>query len=118
MERPKRWHLFLIIGVLCLTVYNILPTVFFYTKPLKAPIDPKRAEVVAINIADRVNALEDESKAWVESFSKLIQVKPLSVAIDPANPQLMQVKFNDLQQAQTFRKLLPRDLIIRIGLEK
>ncbi|MGH2611959.1 MAG: hypothetical protein ACRDFB_02790, partial [Rhabdochlamydiaceae bacterium] len=83
MERLKRWHLFLIIGVLFLTVYNILPTVFFYTKPLKAPIDPKRAESVAIHIADRVNSLENESKAWVRSFSELIHVKPLSVQLDP-----------------------------------
>jgi SecD/SecF fusion protein len=108
MERPKRWHLFLIVGVLFLTVYNILPTVFFYTKPLKSPIDPKRAESVAIHIADRVNVLENESKAWLESFSKLIHVKPLSVAVDPLNPQLLHVKFSDLDQAQRFQKLLPR----------
>ncbi|MGD0664847.1 MAG: hypothetical protein ABSA17_03845, partial [Rhabdochlamydiaceae bacterium] len=74
MERPKKWHLFLIIGVLFLTVYNILPTVFFYTKPLKAPIDPKRAETIALHIADRVNSLESETIDWVESFSKLIHV--------------------------------------------
>ncbi len=108
MQRPKRWHFYLIIGVLFLTVYNILPTVFFYTKPLKSPIEPKRAETVAINIADRVNSLETQSTAWVESFSKLIQVKPLSVQIDPLNPQLIQVKFSDTAGAQKFRKFLPR----------
>lgn len=108
MERPKRWHLFLIIGVLVLTVYNILPTVFFYTKPLKAPINPKRAESVAIQMSDRVNSLEVESKSWVESFSKLIAVKPLSVQLDPTNPQILQIKFSDLEQAKKFRKFLPR----------
>ncbi len=108
MERPKKWHLFLIIGVLVLTVYNILPTVFFYTKPLKSPIEPKRAESVALAIAERVNSLESESKSWVESFAKLIHVKPLSVQIDPQNPQVLQVKFSDPMEAQKFRKFLPR----------
>jgi SecD/SecF fusion protein len=108
MDRPKRWHLFLIVGVLLLTMYNILPTVFFYTKPLKAPINPKKAESVALQMADRVNSLEGQSKEWVDSFSKLISVKPISVQFDSANPQLIQVKFSDLEQAKKFRKFLPR----------
>ncbi len=108
MERPKRWHLCLIISALILTVYNILPTIFFYTKPLKSPIDQKRAEAVATQIADRVNALESQSIAWIDSFSKLIGVKPLSIQIDAASPQLVQVKFNDLGQANLFRRFLPR----------
>lgn len=108
MERPKKWHLYLIVGVLLLTLYNILPTVFFYAKPLKAPIDPKRAESVAISIADRVNSLEGETKDWIESFAKLIHVKPLSIQLDPLNAEHVQVKFGDLEHAQLFRKLLPR----------
>lgn len=108
MGRPKRWHLFLIIGTLFLTVYNILPTVFFYTKPLKSPIDSKRAEAVALGVAERINSLENESIAWVQSFAKLIGVKPLSAEIDKKNPQQLVVKFTDLGQAQKFRRFLPR----------
>lgn len=108
MEKPKRWHFFLIIGALVLTLYNILPTVFFYSNPLKSSIDPKRAESIAIRLADRVNTLEEESIAWAYSFAKLIGVKPLSVQIDPANPQLLQVKFNEIEQAKKFRRFVPR----------
>lgn len=108
MERPKKWHLYLIISVLVLTVYNILPTVFFYTKPLKSSIDPKRADKVAVSVAERVNDLEQEAVEWVGSFAKLIHVKPVSVELDPQNPQLVQVKFGEIEQAQLFRKLLPR----------
>ena len=38
MDKRKRWQAILIIAVMVLTIYNILPTVFFYTKPLKDPI--------------------------------------------------------------------------------
>ena len=34
MEKQKRWQFYLIIAVLVLTLYNILPTIFFYSKPL------------------------------------------------------------------------------------
>jgi SecD/SecF fusion protein len=108
MERPKRWQFYLIAVVIFLTVYNILPTVFFYAKPLKAPIDQKRSETIARDIVNRVNDLESESVAWLESFCKLIQVKPLSVTLDPATPQFVKVKFKDLKEAQQLRQYLPR----------
>lgn len=108
MEKPKRWQLFLIAAVIFLTVYNILPTVFFYSKPLKSQIDQKQAEKIETDIAVRVNALETESKDWLGSFCKLLKIKPLSTTIDPSNPQFVQVKFNDLADAQKFRKYLPR----------
>jgi SecD/SecF fusion protein len=108
MERPKRWQLFLIAAVIFLTVYNILPTVFFYSKPLKSPIDQKRAEQISGEIAVRVNQLEGESIAWLESFCKLLKIKPLSISLDASNPQFAQVKFKDQGEAQKFRRYLPR----------
>ena len=56
MEKRKRWQTFLILAVVVLTVYNILPTIFYYAKPLKKPISQKEAEKVALNIVDRVNS--------------------------------------------------------------
>ncbi len=108
MEKPKRWQLFLIAAVIFLTVYNILPTVFFYAKPLKSSIDQKRAEKIETDIAVRVNSLESESLSWLESFCNLLKLKPLSIALDASNPQFVQVKFQDRAEAQKFRNYLPR----------
>ncbi|HEX2579574.1 MAG TPA: protein translocase subunit SecD [Rhabdochlamydiaceae bacterium] len=108
MEKPKRWQLFLIAAVIFLTVYNILPTVFFYTKPLQSPIDQKRAEKIEADIAVRVSALEKESVSWLESFCSLLKLKPLSIALDASNSQFVQIKFKELAEAQKFRTYLPR----------
>ena len=108
MEKPKRWQLYLIVAVIFLTVYNILPTVFFYSKPLRSPIDQKRAEKIENDIVARVNTLEGQSLAWIESLCDLLKLKPLSINLDAANPQFVQVKFKDLTEAQQFRQYLPR----------
>ena len=68
MEKQKRWQFYLIIAVLVITLYNILPTIFFYSKPLQAPIDAPKAEHVASAIIQRVNDLEEGSKEWLASF--------------------------------------------------
>ncbi len=108
MEKQKRWQLFLIIAVILLTVYNILPTVFFYTKPLKKPIDEKRAAEISLSIMDRVDRLEGESEEWLHAFCKNLGIKPLTITLNPQEPQFVKVAFKTPTDAELFRKYLPR----------
>lgn len=108
MEKQKRWQFYLIIAVLVLTLYNILPTIFFYSKPLSAPIDAPRAEQVASAIIDRVNQLEIESKEWLASFCRLLGIKPISIDLVTTNTGLIQVSFKDEQDAALFKRFLSR----------
>jgi len=108
MEKQKRWQLYLIIAVLVLTLYNILPTIFYYSKPLSSPIDAKRAHETALSIADRVNSLENESKAWLGSFNKLLGIKPEYIELNAEDPRLFRVGFKNTHDAELFKKFLPQ----------
>lgn len=108
MEKQKRWQLYLIAAVIFLTVYNILPTVFYYTKPLKTAVDEKRANSAALSIIDRVNALENQSTEWIASFCKLLNIRPLSVDFSLQSPEFISVSFKNAEEARVFRSYLPR----------
>lgn len=108
MEKQKRWQLWVIVAVLTLTVYNILPTVFYYSKPLKESIDAPRAENIALAAMDRVNSLEGEAEEWLASFTKGLGITPTSIAIKPDEPRLIEVTFANAQEAQLFKRFLPR----------
>ena len=108
MEKQKRWQFYLILAVILLTLYNILPTVLYYTKPLKAPVNAERAHVVAEEIVDRVNALESESIAWLHSFSKLLGLKPRSIELQKDNPGLVELTFKNANDAGVFKRFLPK----------
>lgn len=108
MEKQKRWQLYLILAVIVLTIYNILPTIIYYSKPLKSPIDAKQAEVVAEGIVSRVNSLENDSKDWLASFSKLLGVKPVSIELKDKDPGLFEVTFSNPRDAAIFKRFLPR----------
>jgi SecD/SecF fusion protein len=108
MEKQKRWQLFLIIAVVILTIYNILPTVFYYSKPLKAPINNTRADTIAEEIVSRTNHLEKDSVEWLDSFCKQLNLKPLSVAFDRQSPQFVNVTFKNSEDANKFKSYLPR----------
>lgn len=108
MDKQKKWQLYLIIAVIALTIYNILPTIFFYAKPLKAPIDAKRSQVVVEQMAGRVNDLEKQSKEWLSSFCSLIKVKPQSIVVNPQQPQFISITFASSDDAAKFREHLPR----------
>ncbi|NGX59257.1 MAG: hypothetical protein KR126chlam3_00405 [Chlamydiae bacterium] len=108
MEKRKRWQRLLILGVLCLTVYNILPTVFFYSKPLKHPIHQESASKISSEIMNRVNRLEEETESWVTSFCKSLHLKQQGILIDSQNPEHISVTFKNTEEASTFRQHLPR----------
>ncbi|MCL6755888.1 MAG: protein translocase subunit SecF [Candidatus Rhabdochlamydia oedothoracis] len=108
MKKQKKWQLYLLFIVIALTVYNILPTVFYYTKPLHQPIEGKKAEQIAVSISERVNQLEEEAEKWLYSFCNLLEVKPQAIALDARQPQLITVSFKNTEEANLFRTYLPR----------
>lgn len=108
MKKQKKWQLYLIFVVIALTVYNILPTVFYYTKPLNQPIEEKQAEQIAVSISKRVNQLEEEAEKWLYSFCHLLEIKPQVLSLDAKQPQLVTISFKDIKEANLFRKYLPR----------
>lgn len=108
MEKQKRWQLYLIMAVIVLTLYNILPTIIFYSKPLKEPIDGTRAEQVAEGIVSRVNSLEEQAQEWLWSFNKLLGLKPTSIELQKDDPGLVEVAFATPQEAEMFKRFLPR----------
>jgi SecD/SecF fusion protein len=108
MKKKTKWQLPLIITVLVLTLYNILPTLLFYTKPLNEPITTEGSKEIIHSMMKRVNSLEDEAISWIHSFNKLIGVDAKSVQIVRKSPRLVKVEFTNSQNAETFRKLLPR----------
>lgn len=108
MKKQKKWQLYLIFVVIALTIYNILPTVFYYTKPLNQPIEEKRAEQIAVSISNRVNQLEEEAEKWLSSFCNLLEIKPQVISLDTKQPQLITISFKDIKEANLFRNYLPR----------
>lgn len=108
MEKQKRWQLFVIIAVCLLTLYNILPTIIFYSKPLKQPVDAAYAKNVAVEISERVNKLEKDALQWVHSFCDLLHVKPTSVECLPDDPSIIQLKFANDKERSLFARFLPK----------
>jgi SecD/SecF fusion protein len=108
MDKQRKWHLFAILSVIALTIYNILPTVFYYAQPLKQPIDASSAKEISASIEERVNALEKKSCDWIHSFCKLLKITPKSVDLDPLNPQFIKISFVTSEEAAQFRLFFPR----------
>lgn len=108
MEKQKRWQFYLILTVVVLTLINILPTVFYYMKPLKDPVNADRARTVAIDAIKRVNDLEEDSKAWLLSFSRHLGLKPVSINLKSDDPGIFEVSFKNSHDAKLFQRFLPR----------
>jgi SecD/SecF fusion protein len=108
MDKKKKWPLLLIFTVIALTIYNILPTIFYYAQPLKSPIDLEAGMKSAKSIAERLNSLEGDVLDWLDSYCRSLQIKPHSIALDHDNPQLIRIQFAKTEDANRLRAYLPR----------
>ncbi|HRW58942.1 MAG TPA: hypothetical protein P5048_04950, partial [Chlamydiales bacterium] len=108
MQKRKNWQLFLILAVTILTIYNILPTIFFYSKPLKKPIDAKEATKVSLQIAKRVNSLEKSNINWIKSYCDLLSIKASDINFDQNNPEQIAVSFSKEADANKFKNNIQR----------
>jgi SecD/SecF fusion protein len=89
-----------------LTIYNILPTLFFYTKPLKSSIQTEQAEAIVQDITQRVNKLESESVDWLQSYCRLINIAPLSIQAKKSG--IVSIQLAKTEDAERLKKFLPR----------
>ncbi|NGX53762.1 MAG: hypothetical protein K1000chlam4_00481, partial [Chlamydiae bacterium] len=108
MEKHKRWQLFLILAVVFLTIYNILPTITYYSNPLKKQIGSKEAEKVALEAVGRVNSLEKFTLSWLKAQSNNLGLKPVEIALDKEDPRLAHITFKKPESAKLFAKTLQR----------
>lgn len=108
MEKQKKWHFYLILAVVLLTLYNILPTLFFYANPLKETINASRAEKIASHIVTRVNHLEDFTVDWLTAQAKNLNLKPEKILILPETPKIAKIYFRKQEEANLFAKTLFR----------
>lgn len=108
MGKNRKWQFMCIIAVTLLTVYNIIPTLFYYLKPLHEPITKVQSESIIHNIQNRVDQLEGEATEWVSAFCDLIQVHPKKIQSDQEHPQWITVQFAKTEEANRFRAIFPR----------
>ncbi len=106
MEKQKRWQLWLIIGVLAVTVYSILPTIFWYAKPLNQEIGSERAKQAAVSAVDRVNSLKPQAIDWLYSYSGNLGLKPKAIEVDKTSPKFINVRFDSQRDARVFSRFL------------
>lgn len=108
MGKNRKWQFLCILAVTLLTVYNIIPTLFFYSKALHSPVSKEQSVGIVNDIQNRVNHLEKETVDWLESYCKLIDVAPSKIVLNPENPQWVSVQFSKAEHANRLRSLLPR----------
>lgn len=108
MNKIKKWHLWVIGVILILTVYNILPTLFYYARPLKAPIDEARAESISTDLLARVSRLESESANWIRAFAKNLKISIQQIHFSQKNPALIEVSFQNEKDLTLFKTYFPK----------
>ena len=101
----RKWQVFIIFSVLVLTIYNILPTLFYYRNDLKDVVSEKAAFGVVADMEERVRGVERESVEWLKSFCALHGVGVKGIAVKGRE---IEIECGDAKGAEKIRQHLPR----------
>ncbi len=105
MRKGRKWQFISILAVAVLTIYNILPTLFFYSKPLADPLSKSSAEKSIVAIEQRIDQMSQESVDWILSYCKHIGISPKKVS---PNSGSIAVEFTKTSDAEKFRSYVQR----------
>lgn len=108
MEKQKRWQFFLILSVLLITLYNVAPTIIFYSKPLKKALTEEQGMQEARDMARRWELEKEQSLSWIKSLLRTLKVDAEEVNFDPHDQQIVKVTCKRAEDASLLRAVLPR----------
>lgn len=95
----------IIFCVLVLTIYNILPTFFYYRNSLREEVGPKKALEVVGDIQKRIAGLEKDNIEWLKAFCKLHNVQPKKMI---EKGKEIEIELANEAEAEVIKKYLPR----------
>lgn len=104
MEKQKRWQLVLILAVIAITVFNILPTIFYYGQPLDQPVNEAHAQKLTSSITHRIDDLEKHNLEWLKSYSKNLGISPRSISLLEDDSSTIEIQFAKEEDKHLFKK--------------
>lgn len=107
MEKKQQWRLVVILLVLSFALYNVLPTVLYYTKPLSSPIDEKRAELIAKDVAERLEGNNQAILDRLKSFADQAGISFSKISIDEKDPSTIVCSISSKEDLAKVQSYLP-----------
>lgn len=108
MEKKNRWKLSVIALVVAVTLFNILPTTIYYSKPLNRCINEKQAKKIGSAAVARLDGLKKETLSWTRAYLKLLGIKECEISSDPNSAELINLHFKNKVDAKKFKRFFPR----------
>lgn len=103
MGKNKRWHLGLILAVLGLTFYNVLPTVFYYCKPLSRSINCQDGKKIEQTIQSRIDHTHEAILDWVKAYCKQFGLKIAKISTDANQSGTLILSFHNEEDTEAFK---------------
>lgn len=107
MEKKQRWRLIVILLVLSFALYNVLPTLFYYMRPLSSAVTQERGEEIAKEIAVRINDDTEALLGRIKSFADQAGISFSKLEVDSKDPSTIVGKVSSKEDLAKIKSYLP-----------
>lgn len=101
LEKRKKWHSYLIFFVLVFALYNVIPTIIYYSKPLNKTIDSKEASTIVERIVTKVEEDRGFVSQQVNKLISCLKISPKSVQFLGKSKSIVDIELSSVQDAKS-----------------
>lgn len=101
MEKRKKWHSYLIFFVLVFALYNVIPTIIYYSKPLNKTIDSKEASTIVQRIVTKIEKDRGFVSQQVNKLISCLKISPRSVRLLGESKSIVNIELSSVQEAKS-----------------
>jgi SecD/SecF fusion protein len=99
-----KWKKLFIGALLGFALYNTLPSVFYYIKPLEAPLSSKQAQLIVKTWGKTQAQHEKQLYKWIQSYARGLGIERVKLAPFQDSLQTLDLEFNTADEQQLFKK--------------
>ena len=107
MNRRSHWQIWVTALVFVITVSQVLPTIFYYSKPLERNVGTTQAHQISRKLVERAQSLEKETLDWLTAQCLRLKVRPKAIRWNQDNPQFIYLECQKEEDAEILRAVLP-----------
>ncbi len=102
-----KWKKIFTCSVFAFTLYNLLPSVFYYSKPLSDPISFKQASEVLNDWEKASSSHEKETSDWITQLGYRLNIPSITIQNLKDCPRTLSLEFSNVDEAALFEKKFP-----------
>lgn len=100
----NKWKKIFLASTLCITLYNTLPSAFYYSRQLDKPLSKQESKKMLSSWNETLAQHNKDIYEWLVSFTHALKLDHVSISAVTHSQRCLKIEFKNQKDSETFEK--------------